>query len=104
MLSRYQALTVDKNRFYASDLYDLVFRPIGYDDYLRMVVREGGRAIGSLHVWRSPNDEPFRLEDARRLGRLEPFFTYALSKRGGFDGPLAESGEGGLVIAICRAG
>jgi len=39
VLSRDQVLTVDKNRFYASDLYNLVFRPIGYDDFLRMVAR-----------------------------------------------------------------
>jgi hypothetical protein len=99
VLTRAMTLSVERPAFLRSDFYNLLHRPLGYDDYLRLTVREGGRALGALMVWRAPGDPPFSAEDARRLARLEPFIAHAVAEPPARDVPLVESGDSGLVLA-----
>lgn len=97
--SRDSAITVDKSTFYKSDLYNLIFRQLGYDDFLRLIIREGGRPLGALQLWRGPGDPPFTADQIRCLSRLEPFLAHALAQAPDLRGPLVPSGETALIIA-----
>jgi len=64
------------------------------------MVREGGRPLGALQLWRSKGESPFTPAEESRLARLEPFVAHALTRRGNPDNvPLVESGQSGLIIA-----
>jgi DNA-binding CsgD family transcriptional regulator len=99
VVNRDRAVTVEKPAFYRSELYNVIFRPLRYDDFLRLIVRDGGRAMGALQLWRAPGDPPFTAEEERRLAALEPFIAHALIAPGALDVPLADSGQSGLIIA-----
>ena len=99
VVDRDQALTVDKTSYYKSDLYNLLFRPLGYDDLLRMNIREGDRPLGVIGLLRHPGAPPFSAEDKRNLASLEPFIAHALKERPATDATLVDSGENGLIVA-----
>jgi DNA-binding CsgD family transcriptional regulator len=97
--TRDQALTVDRQSFYRGDLYNLVMRPLGGDDFIRLVVREGGRPLGAVVMYRDAKTPPFTPADIRRLASLEPFIAHALTVQPSSDIAMVGSGENGLVIA-----
>ena len=99
VMSRDQALKVEKRRFYNGDLYNGVFRPLCYDDFLRMPVREHEKPLGAIILFRDRGSVPFTPKEARMFSALEPFIAHALSKGPDVDAPLVESGESGLIIA-----
>jgi DNA-binding CsgD family transcriptional regulator len=68
---------------------------------MRLMVREGGsgRALGCVTLYREARDRPWSSEDKRRLAGLESFFAQALRTESKNEGPLAESGTCGLIIA-----
>lgn len=95
-----QAITVSAREFYRSDFYNLLLRPVGYGRMLRLVLRESGRARGMLQVQRPVESPDFTAEHERRLARLEPFLTHALTTHPGAHAPtLVDSGESGMIIA-----
>jgi DNA-binding CsgD family transcriptional regulator len=97
--TRDQSLTVARDTFYRSDCYNLLFRPLGYDDFLRLTVRESGRAPGVIAMFRQPNEPAFSAGDIRRLGELGPFIAHALTRKVADEVPLVETGETGLIVA-----
>jgi DNA-binding CsgD family transcriptional regulator len=97
--TRDEALTIDLRDYYNGDLYNLVLRPLRADDFLRLVVREGGKPIGAVVLYRDAKAPPFRPADARHLAALEPFIAHALTKQPNIEMTLVESGETGLIIA-----
>jgi hypothetical protein len=99
VLNRDRFITVEKSAYYRSDLYNLIFRPCGHDDMLRFPVRDGGRALGGVAIFRAPGDPPFTAEEERRLARLEPFIAHALAEPGDLDVPLTDTGDSGLILA-----
>ena len=96
-----EALIVDVDTFRRNDFYNLIFRPLGYDEFLRLTVREPGRrlGLGSMTVFRSPGEAPFTAADRRRLAALEPFVAHALTDHGTGGVPLVDSGKNGLIVA-----
>jgi DNA-binding CsgD family transcriptional regulator len=94
-----QLLTVDFATFRRSELYNIILRTLGYDDFIRLVVRDDVLALGAVTLHRSPRDPRFTLADKRRLASLETFFAHALSDRGATDAALVESGTLGFIIA-----
>lgn len=99
VISRDQAVTVDKGTLYKSDLFNLIFRPLGYDDFVRLMVHDDGRTRGALQLWRTSKDPSFTRNEERCLARLQPFIAHALMPPVDLDVAFAESGENGLLIA-----
>jgi DNA-binding CsgD family transcriptional regulator len=94
-----QLITVDLRTFRRSEFYNIIFRALGYDDFIRLVVRDAGPALGAVSLHRSLGDPPFTLEDKRRLTGLESFLAHALTDSGASGAALVESGTPGLIIA-----
>lgn len=92
---------IDMKTFRRSDFYNLIYRPLRQDWFMRLVVREGGRgrALGSLTIYRSPGERPWTSLEKRRFGDLEPFFAHALKDHDNTDAPLVDSGRSGLIVA-----
>lgn len=98
--NRDQTILVDHRTFYRSECYNQVFRPLGYDDFLWMTVREPGKANGGLIcLFRRHGETPFSADEARRLAALEPFLGHALARKEPADVALVDSGETGLIVA-----
>jgi len=91
-------ISVSRREFLDSDIYNLVYRPLGYHDFVRLMVREGGRALGALQLWRAPGESKFSRQDKARLRRLEPFIAHALSPASESEVPLVEREDGGVIV------
>lgn len=91
-------LKVNRRAFYRHDFYQRIYRPLGYRHFIRVVLREGGRALGRLHLFRA-DDAEFSPRDKQRLAAIAPFIAHALACAGNLDAPLVESPETGLIIA-----
>src|SRR5262245_14306174 len=97
-LTREQTLPVDMRSWHRSDVYNMIYRPMGAHDYLRMVIREGNKPLGLLVLLRGSKDPPFTAKDARLLESLEEFIAHALTARSDLNVPMVESGSNGLII------
>ena len=85
------AMRVDENQFRRTDYYNLLFRPVGRgSNYIRLVMRDRGRGLGMVTIFRSPGDKHFSQEEKRRLAALEDFFVHALKDQADTDVPLVE--------------
>jgi DNA-binding CsgD family transcriptional regulator len=99
IVSMDEAFLIDERTYRKSDHYNLLHRPLGYDNFLRLVVRENGRALGALHVWRSGSNSQFTRNEERCLLRLQSFIAHALTAPKTLDAPLVDSGEAELIVA-----
>jgi DNA-binding CsgD family transcriptional regulator len=96
-----ELVKVDRRTWKRSDMYNLVFRPLGCDGGLRLALRDRGRPLGGIAVSRSEGEREFTKQDLDLLVSLEPYFSHA------FDlpldpAPLVESDadeDQGLIIA-----
>jgi hypothetical protein len=97
-----QFLTVDRRPWERSDLYNLIFRPLGYHgDSLRLAVRDQGRPLLGVVLSRSAEDPAFTARDLALLVALEPFLSHAFATNASADMPLIDSDadeDQGLVI------
>ena len=75
-----EALGVEKTAFYRSNYYNVIMRPMGWSDFLRLPIRDGARGLGGLQIIRAPDDPPFTAEEQGRLARLEPFHRPRLAR------------------------
>jgi DNA-binding CsgD family transcriptional regulator len=91
---------LDERAFSRTDMYNLILRPTGHGpNYMRMTIRERGRGLGLIKVYREPTDRNFSQHDKQRLARLEGFFAQALSAPVPVDAGLVETGRAGQIIA-----
>lgn len=91
---------LDERAFSRTDMYNLILRPTGHGpNYMRMTIRERGRGLGLIKVYREPTDRHFSQHDKQRLARLEGFFAQALAAPAPLDAELVESGRAGQIIA-----
>ena len=95
-----QFLHVDMAKFFRSDFYNQVMRPIGYDRCVRLVVRENGITRGFLHLQRKRTDPAFDDVEIRILQGLQKFLGHCMTPRDASPvGPAyVDSGESGLLI------
>jgi len=92
-------LTIDTQTFRRTDFYNLVYRPFGTDRLLRLVIRERGKALGSISLYRG-GDRPWTAADKRKLNSLEPFFVHVLKDRDVAEpAALADGVAEGIIIA-----
>ena len=68
------AVSVEEDTPHRSDLYNVVFRPMGNDiNFMRLYFRDGGRVLGGLTMWRSRNAPEWTPAERRRLASLDLF-------------------------------
>jgi hypothetical protein len=71
---------LDERAFGKTDMYNLILWPTGHGpNYMRMAIREQGRGLGLIKIYREPSDSRFSRHDKQRLAHLEGFFAQALS-------------------------
>ena len=76
----FRTSVVDAQSYYRSDQYNLIERAAGNDaNYVRLVLRSGGRVLGGLTMWRALGAGTWTPEEKRALGSLESFFVHALT-------------------------
>lgn len=92
-------ITVDRATWERSDYFNVVMRHLGYHDGRRLTVRDAGRPLGSLNIWRGAGDPPFTLEEDRILGRLETFIAHALGEPRELDVELVADGRCAMIVA-----
>lgn len=85
--------------FSNTEFFDDVFRPSGYNSYLRVSVRDGVAPIGVFHFYRQFGSRDFSLKDERAIRQALPWITHALAAPPQClsPKPLAEA-ESGLVV------
>ena len=96
-----QLLKVDRRTWERSDIYNLIFRSLGYCDGLRLAVRDRGRPLVGVLVSRSAGESEFAPRDLDLLVTIEPYLAHAF-ERSLSRSPLVESDaeeDEGLVIA-----
>lgn len=73
------ARDLDHRDFYASDLYQQIWRPQGLHSRVECVVRgRGGRLLGSLVLYRGPQRPVFTAAEERTLAGLVPWIARGL--------------------------
>lgn len=94
-----EILPIDLSAYLRTDQYNLIMRPLGYDDYIRLMIRNDGRGLGGVMLSRSRGERPFTPDERRRLAALESFFAHALTAPTLAEAPLVESDVNGLIVA-----
>jgi DNA-binding CsgD family transcriptional regulator len=74
-----ELVKVDQRTWKRSDMYNLVFRPLGCDGGLRLAVRNRGRPLGGIAVSRSEGEQEFTRPELDLLVSLEPYFSHAFA-------------------------
>jgi DNA-binding CsgD family transcriptional regulator len=96
---REQLMRVSIPELHRSDFYNVVMRPMGFEDCMSLVLRTPqGQGIGTLKFYREAASSPFGPADAAVLARLEPWLAQILhaSEGGGTDDGSVHS-EGLLI-------
>jgi DNA-binding CsgD family transcriptional regulator len=74
-----QILKVDKSTWEQSDMYNLIIRPLGYENSLRLAVRERGRPVGVVVISRRAGEPEFAPHHLGLLVALEPYLAHAFT-------------------------
>ncbi len=92
-------LKVDRRTLLRSELYNLIFRPVGIDEYLMLRVRESGRIFGMLYLFRGPGDAPYTPRDRKVLELVSGFVAHAMTRAAVANDDFVESDDRGLFVA-----
>lgn len=90
---------IGERAYRRSDLYNLLMRPLGYENVIQLFVSEHARPLGCLNLQRGPGDPDFTAGEENSLARLMPFIAHALTPNNAADADLVDTGESGLLIA-----
>jgi len=85
-------------RFFRSDFFNLVLRPLEARHMLGTVVHDRDRALGELMLWRAPRERPYSEREAQILAGLIPYIAHAIAVRPRNRQQFTETGERGLAI------
>ncbi|MBA3731081.1 MAG: hypothetical protein H0W93_01610 [Gammaproteobacteria bacterium] len=99
VLSFDAGMKVERRAYYRHDYYNLIMRPLGFDESLKAIIDEGGPALGAMILQRAPGDADYTAQDSFRLGAIIPYFAHALTAPPPeFEAPLVDSGNEGMMI------
>lgn len=85
--------------FFASDYYNLIFRPQGVHFPLLAAVGDGdGQALGALSIYRGPNEPRYSAEETRLMASLLPHVAHGMQSRPDLSVASAESEDRGLLV------
>jgi DNA-binding CsgD family transcriptional regulator len=65
--------------FYRSEYYNLIWHHLDAHHVLYAMIREGGRVLGQLSLYRTARDPPFGREDQERLAGVVRYIAHGLS-------------------------
>lgn len=65
--------------FYRSDYYNLIFRHLEAHYVMYAVIRERGKALGRLSIYRTRKDSPFTAAEQGRLAAVTHYIAHGLS-------------------------
>lgn len=86
-------------RYYNSDFYDVICRPVDLHHGIRIALRDGRQPIACLVLSRPPGSKAFLAADEKRLLKAHEYLCHALSKAGNWpDDEMTPSGETGLIV------
>ncbi|MGH8503383.1 MAG: helix-turn-helix transcriptional regulator [Gammaproteobacteria bacterium] len=100
-----ESLRVDKRTYRRHDYYNQIIRPVHYQDSMRLVVREGDRAVGVWIVHRDLEEGRFTMQDKRKLAAMAPFIAHAVSASAAdeLDVSRAKDGDSALIVVDRQA-
>jgi DNA-binding CsgD family transcriptional regulator len=88
--------------FYRSDFYNEIWRPRQVHHKLEAIIRQHDLAVGSLVLYRRPDEPQFGRREEEILARLIPYIAHAVTHSGQYEGQYVSSGETGLVVVNDR--
>lgn len=87
-------------RYYHSEFFERICRPVDLHHALRVAVRDGNRPVAVMVLGRPPGSRNFTRADCAHIDGALPHLAHALSLPDGvFEGETAPSGESGIAIA-----
>jgi DNA-binding CsgD family transcriptional regulator len=93
-----RTLKVDRDEFVRSDLFNQLYRPIGGEQGMLLRVRDHGKPLGAIGLFRSSREALFSPAEMRQLEAIGPFVAHAVGRR--YDAEIfVEGEERSLVIA-----
>ncbi|MBA2410215.1 MAG: helix-turn-helix transcriptional regulator [Gammaproteobacteria bacterium] len=93
-----EVLKTEKKAFFRHDFYHLIYRPLGYRHFIRIVLRENELPLGRILLYRA-EDRDFTAHERRRLAAIAPFISHALSHPLADNQiPLTDGRHEGLII------
>jgi DNA-binding CsgD family transcriptional regulator len=98
-----------QHNWYRADGYNVVYRPLGWHEFVEVVFEEAGGYLGHCPVWRTVDQKPFSCEAIEFLRASAPHISHGLKsarllangsqveKEDGF-APLATWGSGVILL------
>lgn len=86
------------SRYYDSDFFDVVCRPVDLVHGIRLPLRDGKMPIACLVLSRPPGSKAFAAADEARALKARDFLTHALSRTQPSDDGAMAPGETGVII------
>jgi DNA-binding CsgD family transcriptional regulator len=87
-------------RYYGSEFFELICRPVDLHHALRIAVRDGNRPVAVMVLGRPPGSRNFSRADCTHVESALPYLAHALSLPDRvFQEEAVPSGESGIVIA-----
>ena len=87
--------------FYRTDYYNLIWRNLNAHYAMYALIREHGKCLGQLSIYRAPKEPPFSEKDERQLASITRYVAHAL-KAGGHAGSsdaiYRDSEYNGLIV------
>lgn len=84
-------------RYFRSDFYNLILRPLRARHIVGTVIHERNRALGELVMWRAAGGPSFSDKEQAQLLRLAPYIAHGLA-RAETKPVFAESGKRGMIV------
>jgi DNA-binding CsgD family transcriptional regulator len=94
-----EMLRVDRQTFVRSDWQNLLLRPAGVQDYMRLRVQEAGHLRGLLFVYRAAEEAPFSPTDVKMLSAMAGFVAHGLTRATLAEDGFADSDDRALFVA-----
>ena len=98
------SLRVDHQTFLRSDFYNVFWRAAECYEPLMLRVRERGRDLGALWVYRAEGDAPFEPRDVRILESIAGFVAHAMTSATLAEAGLADSDDRALFMTNLAGG
>jgi DNA-binding CsgD family transcriptional regulator len=93
-----QNLLVDRQTFWRSDLYNILWRGADVHEHLSLCVRENGRIHGLLHIYRAAGDAPFAPDEVTKLEAIAGFVAHGMTGVDVGEDALANSDDRALFV------
>ncbi|MGZ8929333.1 MAG: LuxR C-terminal-related transcriptional regulator, partial [Methylobacter sp.] len=91
-------MTLLDEKFYKTDFYNLLWRPLDQHYGIVAPVIENGKLVGLLGLFRPRTQQPFNSKEQTLCTRLTPYVAHALRTQSDGDIPYSENSPSGMMI------